>query len=60
MLAYLANTLIFTMVGVVIMEKSLSSLESNDLFLIVVDYLGIVVIRYGYCQHRAQITWLVH
>jgi sodium/hydrogen exchanger 10/11 len=45
MLAYLANTLIFTMVGVVIMEKSISSLESNDLFLIIVDYLGITVIR---------------
>lgn len=45
MLAYLANTLIFTMVGVVIMEKSLSTLETYDLFLIIVDYFGITVIR---------------
>ena len=47
MLAYLANTLIFIMVGVVIMEKALnsSSLNEYDLFLLVVDYFGITVIR---------------
>lgn len=45
MLAYLANTLIFIMVGVVIMEKALNSLNEYDLFLLVVDYLGITVIR---------------
>lgn len=45
MLAYLANTLIFIMVGVVIMEKALHSLDENDLFLLVVDYFGITVIR---------------
>lgn len=45
MLAYLANTLIFTMVGVVIVEKSLSTLETYDIFLIIVDYFGITVIR---------------
>ena len=46
MLAYLANTLIFIMVGVVIMEKALNSLNEYDLFLLVVDYLGITVIRF--------------
>lgn len=45
MLAYLANTLIFIMVGVVIMEKALNSLDEYDLFLLVVDYFGITVIR---------------
>ena len=45
MLAYLANTLIFIMVGVVIMEKALNSLNEYDLFLLVVDYFGITVIR---------------
>lgn len=45
MLAYLANTLIFIMVGVVIMEKALTILEDNDPFLIIVDYLGVTVIR---------------
>ena len=46
MLAYLANTLIFIMVGVVIMEKALSEIDLRDGFLIIVDYLGICVIRY--------------
>ena len=46
MLAYLANTLIFIMVGVVIMEKALSEIDYKDGFLIIVDYLGICVIRY--------------
>lgn len=46
MLAYLANTLIFIMVGVVIMEKALNSLNEYDLFLMVVDYFGITVIRF--------------
>lgn len=46
MLAYLANTLIFIMVGVVIMEKALNSLNEYDLFLLVVDYFGITVIRF--------------
>ncbi|XP_068761684.1 sperm-specific sodium:proton exchanger-like [Montipora capricornis] len=45
MLAYLANTLIFIMVGVVIMEKALNSLDEYDLFLLVVGYFGISVIR---------------
>lgn len=47
MLAYLANTLIFIMVGVVIMEKALNSSSLNEyhLFLLVVDYFGITVIR---------------
>ncbi|XP_015758289.1 PREDICTED: sodium/hydrogen exchanger 10-like, partial [Acropora digitifera] len=45
MLAYLANTLIFIMVGVVIMEKALNSLDEYDLFLLVVGYFGITVIR---------------
>ena len=46
MLAYLANTLIFIMVGVVIMEKALNSLNEYDLFLLVVDYFGVTVIRF--------------
>lgn len=45
MLAYLANTLIFIMVGVVIMEKALSDVNLKDGFLIIVDYLGVSVIR---------------
>lgn len=45
MLAYLANTLIFIMVGVVITEKALSEIDLKDGFLIIVDYLGICVIR---------------
>ncbi|XP_048585520.1 sodium/hydrogen exchanger 10 isoform X2 [Nematostella vectensis] len=45
MLAYLANTLIFIMAGVVIVEQTLHSFEPFDAFLLVVDYLGITVIR---------------
>lgn len=52
MLAYLANTLIFIMVGVVIMEKALNSLNEYDLFLLVVDYFGITVIRFVF--HTAE------
>ena len=48
MLAYLANTLIFIMVGVVVVEQALSTLEGNDAFLLIVDYFGITVIR---CVH---------
>ena len=46
MLAYLANTLIFIMVGVVIMEKAVSEIDLKDGFLIIVDYMGVTVIRY--------------
>ena len=69
MLAYLANTLIFIMVGVVIMEKALNSLNEYDLFLLVVDYFGVTVIRWVYkhnvknkeCLSQFEITfsWFV-
>ncbi|CAN8000654.1 unnamed protein product [Ixodes hexagonus] len=45
MLSYLANTLIFIIVGVVITERSLSFIEKNDLFLILITYIGITVFR---------------
>ena len=65
MLAYLANTLIFIMVGVVIMEKALNSLNEYDLFLLVVDYFGVTVIRWVYkhnlknkeCLSQFEITF---
>ena len=41
----MANTLIFIMVGVVIMEKAVSEFDLNDGFLIIVDYMGVTVIR---------------
>ncbi|XP_064484392.1 sperm-specific sodium:proton exchanger-like isoform X2 [Ornithodoros turicata] len=45
MLSYLANTLIFIIVGVVITERSVSYIEKNDLFLILITYIGITVFR---------------
>ncbi|XP_057290115.1 sodium/hydrogen exchanger 10-like [Hydractinia symbiolongicarpus] len=44
-LAYLANTLIFLLVGVAIMERAFDVIESLDWLYIIVDYFGIIVIR---------------
>ena len=45
MLAYLANTLIFILVGVAIMERAFSDVTFIDMFYITIDYFGITVIR---------------
>ncbi len=45
MLAYLANTLIFVIVGVAITEKAFEELGSIDILYIIIDYLGVTVIR---------------
>lgn len=45
MLAYLANTLIFMLVGVVITEKALSSVGGTDWVLLIALYCAINVIR---------------
>ncbi|XP_078670954.1 sperm-specific sodium:proton exchanger-like isoform X2 [Branchiostoma floridae x Branchiostoma belcheri] len=45
MMAYLANTVIFILVGVMIMEKSIHMIEDNDWFYIITLYFGINVIR---------------
>ena len=45
MLAYLANTLIFLLVGVAIMERAFEMIEELDWLYILIDYLGIFVIR---------------
>ena len=60
MLAYLANTLIFIMVGVVIMEKALNSLDEYDLFLLVVGYFGITVIRFVAALKPNKHSWHAH
>ena len=60
MLAYLANTLIFIMVGVVIMEKALNSLDEYDLFLLVVGYFGITVIRFVAVLKPNKQSWHAH
>ncbi|CAH1258973.1 SLC9C1 [Branchiostoma lanceolatum] len=45
MMAYLANTVIFILVGIMIMEKSIHMIEGNDWFYIITLYFGINVIR---------------
>ncbi|XP_013420708.1 sodium/hydrogen exchanger 10 [Lingula anatina] len=45
MMAYLANTLIFILVGVVITERSLSHAVGKDWFYMIALYFGIIVIR---------------
>lgn len=45
MLAYLANTLIFILVGVVITEQAVHALHDNDWFYILALYIGLTVIR---------------
>ena len=46
MLGYLANTLIFVLVGVVISQRAFSDMEGTDWIFMIVLYFGIVVIRY--------------
>ena len=46
MLGYLANTLIFVLVGVVISQRAFSGVEATDWIFMAVLYFGIVVIRY--------------
>lgn len=45
MLAYLANTLIFMMVGVVVTQKALVSVDKMDWFYLIILYLAITIIR---------------
>ncbi len=45
MLAYLANTLIFMIVGVVIAERAMDNVESMDWFYLIALYIGINIIR---------------
>ncbi|XP_022665781.1 sodium/hydrogen exchanger 10-like isoform X2 [Varroa jacobsoni] len=46
MMSYLANTLIFIIVGVLITEQALRYIEQNDLFLILVTYIAVTVFRF--------------
>ena len=46
MLAYLANTLIFILVGVVITEKAISDVTTNDWILLIALYFALNIIRY--------------
>ena len=53
MLGYLANTLIFVLVGVVISQRAFSGVEPTDWIFMAVLYFGIVVIRYMYAYTSA-------
>lgn len=57
-LAYLANTLIFLLVGVAIMEKAFDVIETLDWLYILVDYFGVFVIRYHFLQSIAPKCFL--
>lgn len=45
MLGYLANTLIFILVGVVIAQQAFSDVETIDWIYVIALYIGIMVIR---------------
>lgn len=45
MLSYLANTLIFVLVGVVISQRAFSGVDNSDWVFLVSLYFGINVIR---------------
>jgi sodium/hydrogen exchanger 10/11 len=45
MMAYLTNTVIFTLVGVVIAERAFNDVEPRDWFYLLSLYLGLTVIR---------------
>lgn len=44
-LGYLANTLIFIIVGVVISQRAFQDVENKDWIFVISLYLGIMVIR---------------
>ena len=46
MMAYLANTLIFMIVGVAITETAFQNMVAMDTLYIFIDYVGVTVIRY--------------
>ncbi|PIK43588.1 sperm-specific sodium proton exchanger [Apostichopus japonicus] len=46
MLAYLANTLIFMLVGVLIVDKALANVDAIDWFYVIALYVGINTIRF--------------
>lgn len=48
MLGYLANTLIFILVGVVIAQRAFSGVENIDWMFLVALYIGVMVIRSVY------------
>ena len=45
MLAYLANTLIFVIVGVAITEKAFEEVQAMDVLFVIIDYFGVTIIR---------------
>lgn len=45
MLGYLANTLIFILVGVVIAQQAFSDVETIDWIYVIALYIGVMVIR---------------
>lgn len=48
MMGYLANTLIFIIVGVVITEEAFNNVTGKDVMYLVSVYIGIMVIRSVY------------
>ena len=46
MMAYLANTLVFVIVGVAITEKAFEKFDGIDTLYIIIDYIGVIIIRY--------------
>ncbi|UYV82967.1 SLC9C1 [Cordylochernes scorpioides] len=55
-LAYLTNTIIFFLVGMVIIIKAAGSVERNDIFLITATYIGVNVFRYSVLFFSIQTT----
>ena len=61
MLSYLANTLIFAFVGVAITEKAFKNLEGIDILYIIIDYIGVIIIRFvihvpSHCMYRTKVA----
>ena len=56
MMGYLANTLIFILVGVVIMEEAFNNVTGKDVLYLVSVYIGILVIRYGTVQSITRLN----
>ncbi len=58
MLGYLANTLIFILVGVVISQRAFDTVSEMDWMYVVPMYIAIMVIRYVcVCNHKKVLSF---
>ena len=58
MLAYLANTLIFMLVGMMITTKAVKNVSDSDWVLTIALYCAVTIIRYGAYYYAGRKLYL--